>query len=873
MVHKKTVHAPVANTGAADVGKKPVTKKNVDVDEFDDDFDVPVEILDAKKYVAEKKSSPKKESAASAEEKVVEVSKPKEVDPVEESIVKHAEHVIIVSDSGDETPVTKNKISSPKKPSPPKKKSPEKASVPLPKMVAKPKASSPKRQPKKDATEEEPKHEDRKPPKSFFQARMQRGGPVAPHSKPLPIGAPNCLAGLTFVFTGELDSTPREEAEDLVKRYGARITSAVSGKTSYVVLGREPGESKMKKIAQHNTKTLDEDQLFELISKTASSGSNISGSAAQQTSSTSTFQKHGQEAPSAPVKHDPIQKSAVGTDLWTVKYAPTSVRDIIGNKGNVEQLANFLKTYGPTKSPRAVLISGPPGIGKTTAAHLVAKDCGYEVIELNASDSRNKASMDNTVKELIRSHTIGEYFKPKNASASVQKIRRHCVVMDEVDGMGGGDRGGMAELIQLIKKTKVPIICICNDRMSPKVRSLANHCLDLRFSRPTAQQILARVLSVGFKEGFKLERNAALQIIESAQSDIRQVLNTLQTWNLMKNEMNYDESKTLAESCRKNVDLGPFDLAGRAFSGSMSRSMTLDERLELYFSDYQLMPPFIQENYIKMKPWIRDTTRQLSHKQTEAELMSYVSEAADCIAQADLIEARIYGYQDFSLMPVHAMYSLVLPTAYVRGNMGERMSFPSILGQTSKTNKCLRLLRDIQSHMRLRISGDKNEVRQSYMPALIPRLTNPLMGSKDDTAILSVIDMMDAYFLTKDDWDSLMELSFGSKQILSQIPTTTKSAFTRQYNKMDHHLAFVSGLQASKAKPTKVKVDFEAAMGGEDDEPEEEPDTENSNDDQLLNKMLKPKKAPAGRKSTSKAATSSKSSKPKSAGVKRAKTK
>lgn len=55
--------------------------------------------------------------------------------------------------------------------------------------------------------------------------------------------------------------------------------------------------------------------------------------------------------------------------------------------------------------------------------------------------------------------------------------------MDEVDGMGGGDRGGMAELIAILKKTKIPIICICNDRQSPKVRSLANHCLDLRFQR------------------------------------------------------------------------------------------------------------------------------------------------------------------------------------------------------------------------------------------------------------------------------------------------------------------------------------------------------------------------------------------------------
>ena len=62
--------------------------------------------------------------------------------------------------------------------------------------------------------------------------------------------------------------------------------------------------------------------------------------------------------------------------------------------------------------------------------------------------------------------------------------------MDEVDGMAGNeDRGGMQELINLIKSTKIPIICMCNDRNSQKVRSLANYCFDLRFYRPKVDQI------------------------------------------------------------------------------------------------------------------------------------------------------------------------------------------------------------------------------------------------------------------------------------------------------------------------------------------------------------------------------------------------
>ena len=62
--------------------------------------------------------------------------------------------------------------------------------------------------------------------------------------------------------------------------------------------------------------------------------------------------------------------------------------------------------------------------------------------------------------------------------------------MDEVDGMAGNeDRGGVAELILLIKSSKIPVICMCNDRNHPKIRSLANHCFDLRFQRPRIEQI------------------------------------------------------------------------------------------------------------------------------------------------------------------------------------------------------------------------------------------------------------------------------------------------------------------------------------------------------------------------------------------------
>jgi replication factor C subunit 1 len=126
--------------------------------------------------------------------------------------------------------------------------------------------------------------------------------------------------------------------------------------------------------------------------------------------------------------------------------------------------------------------------------------------------------------------------------------------MDEVDGMSAGDRGGSAELIQLIKKTSVPIICICNDHSSPKMKSLAGHCFDLKFRRfivlylpirASAQQVEKRLTMIAAKEKLKLESNVVGELVASTTGDIRQMLNLLSTFRLRANVLSYDETKKL----------------------------------------------------------------------------------------------------------------------------------------------------------------------------------------------------------------------------------------------------------------------------------------------------------------------------------------
>lgn len=151
----------------------------------------------------------------------------------------------------------------------------------------------------------------------------------------------------------------------------------------------------------------------------------------------------------------------------------------------------------------------------------MAKELGYDLVEMNASDTRSKRLLHEHVKELLSCQSLASF---AHGARTVDAGRKRVLVMDEVDGMAGNeDRGGMQELIGLIKTSKVPIICICNDRQHPKVRSLSNYCYDLKFSKPRVEQIRGAMMSICFKEGLKIKPEALDEIIMGANCDVRQV--------------------------------------------------------------------------------------------------------------------------------------------------------------------------------------------------------------------------------------------------------------------------------------------------------------------------------------------------------------
>ncbi|KAG8405325.1 DNA replication factor C complex subunit Rfc1 [Metarhizium acridum] len=756
-----------------------------------------------------------------------------------------------------------------------------------------------------------------KDPNAKFDWRKAAAGggnasiqPVA--SADLPEGEEECLSGLSFVFTGVLQTIGRDEAQALVKRYGGKVTGQPSSKTSFVVLGDDAGPSKLAKIKSHGIKTIDENGLFDLIRKLPAYGGSGKGAQKAQEKKKAEEEKVKQqiaemeaeekkrkaEAAKAAQKAasargaagpPPQPAPAQAAQLLTSKYAPTQLSHICGNKAQVERIQTWLRNWPKAKKynfqrrgadglggERAIIISGPPGIGKTTAAHLAAKLEGYDVLESNASDVRSKKLVENGVSDVMNNTSLLGYFAGdgKTVDAAKKKI---VLVMDEVDGMSAGDRGGVGALAKFCKKTEVPLILICNERRLPKMKPFDHVAFDIRFNRPTVDQVRSRIMTICHREGLKLPPAVVDALIEGSNKDIRQIINMISTAKLDQTTMNYDEGKAMTKAWEKHVVLKPWDICQKMLGSGLfapASKATLNDKIELYFNDHEFSFLMIQENYLRTKPMALNG-KGYNKREEQLKALELFDQAAESISDGDLVDRMIHGpQQHWSLMPTHAVFSTVRPASFVSGQL-LGSNFTSWLGNFSKQGKLGRYIREIHSHMRLKSSGDHNEVRQQYLPVLWKYLVNRLENEGTD-AVPEVIDLMDSYFLTREDFDAIQELGVGpmTEEKVS-IESRTKAAFTRTYNSMNHPVPFMKASNVIAPKrQTKEVPDLEEAIEEEDDEQAVEvPDVDEDEVDLKKDKYIKqPKKKPA-KKSAKAAADDDGDDQPKSKGKTKGKAK
>lgn len=477
---------------------------------------------------------------------------------------------------------------------------------------------------------------------------------------------------------------------------------------------------------------------------------------------------------------EPIPHETRVSLIWADKYSPKTSEELVANPGPIKELKTWLNNWSwsekkgkPLKN--ACLISGPPGIGKTTTALIVAKELGYMPIHLNASDQRSRNNLKNKISTLLKNRGLSEFM-------GKGKPEKTILIMDEIDGMSTGDSGGLAELNQMIKTTRIPIICLCNDKY--KVRTIANSSfvLHLPFRRPTVAQMASRMSKILSLEGISIDSENLNKVIASTNGDIRQVFHTLQFMNAKSDKLTGSKMVEYLNNTNKDLDLGPFDVAPKLLSFNRNvNPKSLNERLEYFFVDYSMMPAFIHENYLRVTP---SETKKGMNK-TVSDLKKY-ADAADSISEGDIISSTIYTDQNFDLLPVYGVISSIRPTSLISGSVGSRIEFPAIFGKISTINKRKRLLNEVKYEVHRSSKGSTSKsLSLERLNLMYDKLVDPLIEEGKD-GVDKVINFMETYNISQEGRDNIIELSeFGGekgKYKSNKIDSQVKRAFTRKFN-------------------------------------------------------------------------------------------
>ncbi|KAK7432602.1 Chromosome transmission fidelity protein 18 [Neonectria magnoliae] len=259
------------------------------------------------------------------------------------------------------------------------------------------------------------------------------------------------------------------------------------------------------------------------------------------------------------------------TLLWTEKYRARNFMDLCGDDSTNRLVLRWLKKWDPLVFPGAVksksgmarrlgkqdeeekphrkilMLTGPPGLGKTTLAHVCARQAGYDVMEINASDDRSRDVVKNRIRTSLGTESVKTVSNRKDGDGPQKVAKPACVIVDEVDGVvagsgASGEGGFVKALIDLVlldqknasgatsgsqgrNKKKGddfrllrPLILICNDVYAPSLRPLrqSNLAEVIHVGKPSMEAVVGRLKNVFEKEGIPCDKDAARKLCEAA---------------------------------------------------------------------------------------------------------------------------------------------------------------------------------------------------------------------------------------------------------------------------------------------------------------------------------------------------------------------
>ncbi|GAB3037717.1 replication factor C large subunit [Natronobiforma cellulositropha] len=200
---------------------------------------------------------------------------------------------------------------------------------------------------------------------------------------------------------------------------------------------------------------------------------------------------------------------------WTETYRPTTLSAVRGNDKARDALRNWAERWEDHR--KAAIVHGSPGVGKTSAAHALAADMGWPVMELNASDDRQADVIKRVAGEASKTGTL-------TAGGSGRRL----VILDEADNFhGNADYGGAREVTRVVKEATQPVVLVANEFYDMS-NTLRNACETIEFRDVSKRSIVPVLRDICRREGVEYDEAALEAIADSTSGDLRSAVNDLQ---------------------------------------------------------------------------------------------------------------------------------------------------------------------------------------------------------------------------------------------------------------------------------------------------------------------------------------------------------
>jgi len=374
------------------------------------------------------------------------------------------------------------------------------------------------------------------------------------------------------------------------------------------------------------------------------------------------------------------------------KHRAKEFKDIVGQDPAIQELTDFYNIF-PLK--KALILNGPVGTGKTSMVLALAKQHNLELFELNASDLRNRLSLE-------------EVLKPSLEQQSLFK-KGKLILMDEADGITATDRGGLPELISLIAKTKYPIIITANDIWKKKFSLLRQKCKIVNLKQLKENEIREILIKILHKENKRIRLETLNTISKKARGDVRAALNDLQSI------IDLGEKEFIKEISEREKQESIFDLIKKLFQEQTNeQTLRIFDNSELDLDEILL---WIEENI------------PLEY-QAEA-----LTKAYNSLSKADVFRGRIYRqqhwrflvYQNFFLTAGISSASKTKNNSFTQYKRPSRILKIWLANQKNAKRKSITTKYAKLCHM-----SKKKAQRESFlMPLILDNLDNKTITKMD----------------------------------------------------------------------------------------------------------------------------------------------